>query len=105
MNNFDINIYSSYKVDYFCNYSYIDEYGDICTDGKIEKKNIYYNGDILLNNIIDKIKDVYFISFSFNNNIIFINHFNPNNGTGSDIKFIIKKLSLEEESKNEKKKD
>lgn len=89
MDKFSVCIFGDYNVHYICNYSYLDEEGDFFFDN-IDK---YYDckGSDLLELIIRLISDRLFISFFCDSNSFFIEHFNPNDGTGADFTILIKK--------------
>ena len=75
-------VFCSYEIHYHCDFSYLDEYGDICSD-KVDK--VYTcEGGRLIETIISLISDNLLISFAYNNDTLFVEHFDPLNGTGAD---------------------
>lgn len=89
MKNF-ISVFGSYKVDYHCFFSYLDETGDFCYDN-IDK--VYScDGVHLMETIIRLLSDNLLISFAYNNDILFVDHFNPDNGTGAVYNITIKEV-------------
>lgn len=83
-------VFLDYEIHYHCDYSYLDEYGDICSD-KVDK--VYTcDGSRLMESIIRLISDRLCISFSYDNNTLFIEHFNPDYGTSADYTITINEV-------------
>lgn len=83
-------VFFSYEVHYRCNFSYLDECGDFVSD-KVDK--IYRcDGGRLMEDIIRLISDDLLISFAYDNDTLFVEHFNPDYGTGADYEITIKEV-------------
>jgi len=89
-NTFSLCAFGSYEIEYTCIYSYLDEYGDF-SDGKVEK-HYSADGGQFMESIAKLMLDRDCISFDISENEIYIEHFNPNNGTGEEYLFKIKEL-------------
>lgn len=90
-NTFSLCSFGSYEIEYTCIYSYLDEYGDF-SDGK-DEKHYSADGGQFMESIAKLMLDKDCISFDISENEIYIEHFNPHNGTGADYLFKIKKSS------------
>lgn len=83
-------VFFSYEVHYRCNFSYLDECGDFVSD-KVDE--VYtFDGGCLMNTIIRLLSDNLLISFAYDNDTLFVEHFDPNNGTGADYEITIKEV-------------
>lgn len=83
-------VFCSYEIHFHCDYSYLDEYGDICSD-KVDK--VYTcEGGRLMKTIIRLISDNLLISFSYDNDTLFVEYFDPNYGTGANYMITINKV-------------
>lgn len=85
-----VNVFCSYEVHYVCHSCYRDEYGDFVSDNSDEVYTC--SGERLMNTIIGLISDVFLCSFYYDNGTLFIEHFNPDNGTGADYVITIKEV-------------
>lgn len=84
-----ICVFGSYEVHYHCSYSSLDEEGDFCSDKIDEVYNC--DGGHLMETIIRLLSDKLLISFSYDNGTLFVEHFNPDNGTGAVYEITINK--------------
>lgn len=83
-------VFYSYEVHYCCDFSYLDECGDFVSD-KVDE--VYTcDGGRLTETIIRLISDNLLISFAYDNDTLFVEHFDPNNGTGADYVITIKEV-------------
>lgn len=95
----NINIYGKYKVYYRNKYDYVDDYDydlkmyTYKTNTIIWRKTL--QGGELLDLIRHKLNDVDVLEFHVCDTEIHISLFNPNNGTGSDIKIKITEVKQE----------
>lgn len=89
-----ISIYEDYLLTYKCNYSYINEDGDLA-DGYIEEEEKVKSSDII-KQITRLITNEWFSDFKIEQTsdsiTWYISHFNPMTGEGSDYTLIIKCL-------------
>ena len=97
MKKFFVCVFCEYEIHYCCDFSYLDEFGDICSD-KVDKV-FTCDGSHLMETIIRLISDNLCISFSYDDDTLFIEHFNPDNGIGADFTFTIKEV-IKEKLKN-----
>ena len=90
MKKFFVCVFFEYKVNYHCDYSYLAEYGDICSD-KVDK--VYTcDGSHLMQTIISLLSNKLLISFACNGDTFYIEHFNPDYGTGANFTIMIEKV-------------
>ena len=95
----NINIYGKYKVYYRNKYDYVDDYDyDLkiynYKTNTVSWRKILQGGE-LLDLIGRKLKDNYILEFHVCNTEIHISTFDPNNGTGSDVKIKITEVKQE----------
>lgn len=90
-NTFSLCVFGSYEIEYTCIYSYLDECGDF-SDGK-DEKHYSADGGQFMKSLATLMLDKDCISFDISENEIYIELFNPDNGTGAEYLFKIKKSS------------
>ena len=89
-NTFSLCVFGSYEIEYTCIYSYLDECGDF-SDGK-DEKHYSADGGQFIESIAKLMFDKDCIIFNMSENEIYIELFNPDNGTGAEYLFKIKEL-------------
>lgn len=85
-----VNVFSFYEVHYVCHSCYLDEFGDFVSDNSDEVYSC--DGGRLMKIITCLIADCFLVDFSYDNGTLFVEHFNPDNGTGADYKITIKEV-------------
>lgn len=100
----NINGYGKYKVIYNEHYDYIKEYDYDINSYTYDKGKIYWrsteNGGKLLDLIGTLVSNSECIEVVSKDDYIYISHFNPNNGTGRDIKITYKEVHKKEVQNN-----
>lgn len=86
----NICVFEKYQVKYTNHYSFISDYNDCDPNGPIYTKDKYefnkkLDGDSLIDIITKELQDSLTIDVNFQDNFIFIEKFNPDNGTDSNI--------------------
>lgn len=94
MNIFSICIFGNYNVNYLCKYSFLDEEGDFAFN-EIKKSNQNVDGCTLMKRFLELLSNRDLILFSFSNNSLYIEHFNPHDGTGADYTITLEKVKEE----------
>ena len=89
MKKFSVDLSNDYEVHYVCNSTVLDEDYDFVNENFEEL--YFWSGYCLINQIVSLISDSSCISFCFAGDTLFVEHFNPDNGTGSDYTITIKK--------------
>lgn len=90
----DINIFTKYKVKYTNKYSYRNEEGDF-SDGHAEWTKVL-DGYTFMSMIFKHVEDYEFMRILIENNMIYIENFDPNSGEASDFKYIFEETNEDE---------
>jgi len=90
----DINIYGKYKVYYTAKHTIYLGNNEYATDKTVRRKTV--DCEKLMHWIHDLINDPEFSSLSIIENTLYIELFNPGNGSGSEIKLKIQESKIKE---------
>ena len=85
-----VNVFSFYEVHSVCRSCYLDEFGDFVSDNSDEVYTC--DGGRLMEIITRFFADSFLVDFSYDNGTLFVERFNPDNGTGAVYNITIKEV-------------